>query len=75
MKIAIIGRTRMLLDTAKLMYEKGFSIQYIYTCKGEDYYNCNEDDFRDFSNKIKVPFLKNIKINSSEQIKLLKKFE
>ena len=54
----------MLLDTAN-MYERVFNI---YTCKGN---NCNEDDFRIFQIK-KSTFLKNIKINSSEQIKLLK---
>jgi len=73
MKIAIIGRTHYLLNTAKKLLLDGHKITFIYTCKGEDFYQASEKDFRDFAKKSKIPFFCDTKINKKARI--LSKFK
>ncbi|MBL0942284.1 MAG: hypothetical protein IBJ00_06145 [Alphaproteobacteria bacterium] len=75
MKIGIIGRTAALLNTAKLLHKKGFCIPFIYTCKAESFYNCNEEEYFQFSKSINTDYFCDLKINDSERIQTLRKYE
>ena len=39
MRIGILGRTRDLINTANLLYKKGYEIPFIWTCKTENIIN------------------------------------
>lgn len=73
MKVAIIGRTHFLLETAKKLLSKGNQITYIYTYKGEKFYKAKEKDFKNFAKKNKIPFFCDGKINKKYNI--LKKYK
>ena len=73
MRIAIIGRTHYLLNTAKKLLLEGHKITFIYTCKGEDFYQASEKDFKDFAKKNKIPFFCDTKINKKARV--LNKFK
>lgn len=57
MKIALIGRTKVLLDTGKLLQSKGFEIAFIITSKEAPEYEVGSDDFKTFANELDCPFL------------------
>ena len=56
MRIGIIGRTHMLLETAKLLDQNGFILTFIVTSKSESHYEANEADFREFAKSKKIPY-------------------
>lgn len=72
MKIAIIGRTHFLLETAKKLLSKGHRITFIYTYRGEKFYKAQEKDFEKFARQNKIPFFCDSKINKKYNI--LKKY-
>jgi len=63
MRVFIIGRTKILLDTLKLLNEKGHQIVGIITAKAAPEYQANEVDFENFARYLKTPFLHAPKIN------------
>lgn len=67
MKTILIGRTRWLLNAGKKIISQGGKIKLIVTSKAEDYYNCHEDEFKDFA---KLNNIKFILINNNNQNKL-----
>ncbi|WP_419765629.1 MAG: methionyl-tRNA formyltransferase [Arcobacter sp.] len=72
MNIAIIGRTKTLLNTAKLLHEKGFTIKAVITAPAAPEYDVSEIDFENFSKLINAYFISTNKINSlKEQISSL----
>lgn len=75
MKVAVIGRTRILLEAAKKIVANGFSIPLIYTCKAEEFYRCTEEDFREFSRSIGADFFCDLAINTPERVDLINKYE
>jgi methionyl-tRNA formyltransferase len=64
MKIILIGRTKVLLDSAKLLDLKGYQIVGIITSKASPDYKVKEVDFRNYAKKLNVPFLHDPKINT-----------
>lgn len=72
MKIALIGRTRWLLDTGKKIISEGGKIKLIITSKAEKFYNCNEEEFREFANLNNIKFFL---LNNNNQDHLLDIFE
>lgn len=74
MKIGIIGRTKMLVDTANLLLNHGYEIPFVYTCKAEQFYNCNENNYKEFADSIDADFYCDSKINSEEKISSLRKY-
>ena len=67
MKIVLIGRTKWLLDTGKKIISEGGKIELIITSKAEKFYNCDEEEFRQFAklNDIKFCYLNH---NNQEQL-------
>ena len=47
MKIVIIGRTSMLMNTAKLLLDNGFEIGAIITSPAAPEYSVTEDDYEE----------------------------
>ncbi len=72
MRVAILGRTRMLFDTIKNVIDKGHEIVVIGTCKAAPEYDITETDFEMEANRLGVPFFCNSKINSEEVLDILK---
>lgn len=66
MKIAIIGRTRFLLDTAKILSKKGYDIPLIITAKEAPEYDVTREDFKDFAKSINAEFISSARIRSDE---------
>ena len=66
MKVAILGRTRILLRTAELLLVSGFEIPLVWTCPSEQHYGADVDDFRIFAHKCGARFLDDRKIDSSD---------
>ena len=56
MKIALIGRTKWLLDSGKKIISEGGKIELIVTSKAEEFYNCNEEEFREFAKLNDIKF-------------------
>lgn len=70
MKIAIIGRTKVLLDTAKLLQSNGFEIAYIITSKEANEYKVDSNDFKIFAEDIGCPFLHDPSISKEKILRL-----
>jgi methionyl-tRNA formyltransferase len=71
MKIAIIGRTEILYNTAELLLEKGYIIPLIITSKEAPEYTKTAKDFEKLAKKIGAKFLYAPKFTDKE-IKVLK---
>ena len=63
MKVIIIGRTKALLDSTKLLYQNGHKIVGVITSKAAPEYKVNEGDFENFAKELNVPFLHAPKVN------------
>ena len=63
MKVMLIGRTKNLIETAKLLDENGHEIVGVITSKAALEYDVNESDFRSFSEKLNIPFLHSPNVN------------
>ncbi len=46
MKIGLLGRSELLLDTARLLKRKGFQVKFIITAKALPHYAVSEEDFQ-----------------------------
>ena len=57
MKIGLIGRTSLLLETGKLLHEAGFSIGFVVTSKEAPEYDVTSNDFKEFAKERGCPFL------------------
>jgi methionyl-tRNA formyltransferase len=73
MNIAIIGRTGILYDTAERLFKEGHNIKLIVTAKEAPEYDKTADDFRRFAKRVKAKFVYSPSINSSDNIKIIKK--
>jgi len=56
MKIGIIGRTGILLESAEALRLAGHDLAFVITCRAEPFYDMNEKDFQDFAAKQDIPF-------------------
>jgi methionyl-tRNA formyltransferase len=66
MRIAIIGKTKMLLEAAETLNEAGHAIPLVVTQRAKDDYETTADDFQAFAEKIGADFVKDGKINSPD---------
>ncbi|MBT4731261.1 formyl transferase [Candidatus Woesearchaeota archaeon] len=62
--MAIIGRTEILLKTAKLLISKGYSIPLIVTTKEAPEYSESANFFRDFADEINAVYIYSSKLDS-----------
>lgn len=72
MRIAIIGRTRILMNSLQLLKQAGHQIAIIATCKASPEYDIKEKDFQDVANNLKINFINTQNINKPEIVQQLK---
>lgn len=68
MRFAIIGRTKMLLDTARLAVNLGHELVCIITSKEAPEYDATADDFQDLASQLNVPFAKGSNISEFQEL-------
>lgn len=56
MRIALIGRTTMLLKAGRLLVERGHEIPVVWTSSAEEFYGIDVEDFRRFARDIGADF-------------------
>jgi methionyl-tRNA formyltransferase len=62
-KIGIVGRTHILLQTAERLLAKGHEIVFVHTCRAEDYYQAREADFEKLAGRIGCEFFNDTRIH------------
>lgn len=72
MRVAILGRSELLLNTAHKAISEGHEIALIVTARGEDYYEAKENDFEHFAKVKSIPFILSQTLNSTEIVSKLK---
>jgi len=65
MRVGIIGRTKALIDSAKLLEHAGHEIAFIYTCKDEEYYKFSTQDFFNYASAKNIPYYNDLRINQN----------
>ncbi len=68
MRVALIGRTGMLLRCAELLRRDGHQIGFVATCRAEPYYDVREVDFETLANNACVGFFNSANINTPERV-------
>lgn len=72
MRVAILGRTKILYSSIEKIIENGDEIVLIGTCKAAPEYDITESDFENKAKELRIPFFNSSKINSPEVINLMK---
>lgn len=72
MRVAILGRTKMLYNSIEKIIENGDEVVLIGTCKAAPEYDITDNDFENKAKELKIPFFNSSKINSLEIINLMK---
>ncbi len=65
MRVAIIGRTEILYETAELLAKRGHEIALIVTAKAAPEYTRTEEDFKALAGKLSAPFVHTARIAES----------
>ena len=65
MRVAIIGRTEILYETAELLAKRGHEIALIITAKAAPEYTRTEEDFKALAGKLSAPFVHTARIAES----------
>ena len=73
MRIAALGRTRMLYDSIKLLDQNSHAIVLIGTCREAPEYDIKASDFEALARELQAPFFNDVKINSFEVRNILRK--
>jgi methionyl-tRNA formyltransferase len=66
MKIAILGRTRWLIDAADACAAAGHSIVAVATARSESFYKCGSDDFSLLASRTGAHYLGEVSLNRPE---------
>lgn len=72
MRVAIIGRTEWLYETAKLLIDAGHEIKLVVTSKEMPEYKVTSEDYRILAESVNCPFIYTPRINESEIINQIK---
>ncbi len=67
MRVAIIGRTRMLLDAARLVAAAGHEIPLVMTCRAEPHSGAGPEDFRQLACDQGATFFADARINEPDR--------
>lgn len=73
MRIAVLGRTRMLYDTVEVLRKAGHEIVIIGTCKTAPEYETGENAFEKKAAELQVPFFNNVNLVLPSVVDLIKK--
>lgn len=57
MRVGLLGRTRLLLETGKLIAESTHELVFVLTRKAEDFYACDEKDFEAFTHDKGIEYI------------------
>ena len=57
MKVALIGRTRELINTGNELIRRGHEIVVVATAKTEAYYNIEVQEFKDYAHRLGAHYL------------------
>lgn len=71
MKVALVGRTRELLNTGNELLNRGHSIVVIATARSESYYKTEVQEFEDYARSLNAHYLYGSSLNSSDSIKII----
>lgn len=68
MRVAVIGRTRALLEAATRVAALGHEIPLVWTCRAEPFYGAREADFEALAGRLGATFVDDAAINSETSI-------
>ena len=68
MRVAILGRSNLMLRTARLLHGEGHEIGLVGTCRAEAFYRTDESAFKAFAQEAGAAFFNDARINSSERV-------
>ncbi len=71
MRVAIVGRTNVLLAAAERVTDAGHTISAVVTCKPEKHYDAGVDHFKKLANDQNCAFAEIASLNSSDSISFL----
>lgn len=72
MRVAILGRTKMLYDTMEALKKAGHEIVIIGTCKAAPEYEIDENGFKKKADEMQVPFFNNVNLTMPYIVDLIK---
>jgi methionyl-tRNA formyltransferase len=65
MRVGIIGRTGMLLQSAEALRVAGHELVFVITCKAETFYDAGEIDFKNYASKLSIPFFNTLDLKGN----------
>ncbi|CAA7617696.1 methionyl-tRNA formyltransferase [Magnetospirillum sp. SS-4] len=68
MRVALLGRTRALLEAGRCLIAAGHDIPLVWTCRAEPFYDTREEDFEAFAGLIGADFVNALDIHSGESL-------
>ena len=74
MRVAVLGRSKLMLGTARLLHDAGHEIGLVGTCRAEAFYRTDEHAFEAFAEDVGAPFFNDARINSAERVADLRRF-
>jgi len=72
MRVAVIGRTRMLLDTAELLVQAGHQITLVATCRSSERHTAKEADFERLARTVGAEFFLGQNLNRPDVVSRLR---
>lgn len=72
MRVAIFGRSQLLLAAARAIHARGHTIPIVGTAKSAEYYSATEEDFASFAKEIGASYFQTARINAPDIVAQLK---
>jgi len=74
MRVAIIGRTKALLDAAQAVVAAGHVVPVVWTCRAEGHYGTTEQDYARFAESVKADFVNEVAISRQSNVDRLRAY-
>lgn len=71
-RVALIGRTHLIIETGKLLQSKGFEISLIITAKESPEYLAGVDEIENYSKRCNSVYINTVKINNETNLGIIK---
>ncbi len=71
LRVAVLGRTEMLLDSARLALERGYEISFVATTAHAENYDATPDDFERFAMEVGCPYFRGTKLHDPPALEIL----
>ncbi|OAN55081.1 methionyl-tRNA formyltransferase [Magnetospirillum moscoviense] len=72
MRVAVIGRTRPLLEAARRIVGAGHTLGLVWTCRAEPFYRCDEAHFQALAETVGAPFFSGLDIATPQGLERLR---